>query len=269
MFGSSEVIEKLRRSTVQITDGRGGGSGVVWDGNGAIITNAHVVRSREIALIDFYGRRLRGRVEKRDEESDLALVHTNARDLEPALIGDSSHLRAGEIAIAVGNPLGIAGAAAWGIIHAIGPLDLGARRTWIQADIRLAPGNSGGALATAAGELIGINTMVYNGLGLAAPANEVAAFIRGEVQRVHLGVELVPSAQGLVVVAVEPGSLAERAGILLGDVIQCSAGDFRSLLASVSHSGSVEIAVARGGRVRMLRVHTARTTTRAGEAQAA
>jgi serine protease Do len=265
MFGSTEVIEKLRRSTVQITDGRGGGSGVVWDADGAIVTNAHVARSREIALIDFSGRRLRGRVEKRDEESDLALVRTTAPDLEPALIGDSSRLRAGEIAIAVGNPLGVTGAAAWGIIHAVGPLDLGARRTWIQADVRLAPGNSGGALATAAGEVIGINTMVYNGLGLATPSNEVAAFVRGEEHRVRLGVEMVPATQGLVVVAVESGSLAERAGIVLGDVIQCSAGDLRRLLGSVSHLGSVEIAVSRAGRLRTLRVHTAR----AREAQAA
>jgi serine protease Do len=265
MFGSNEVIEKLRRSTVQITDGRGGGSGVVWDADGAIVTNAHVARSQEIALLDFSGRRLRGRVERRDEESDLAIVRTSARDLEPARIGDSSRLRAGEIAIAVGHPLGVAGAAAWGIIHTIGPLDLGARRTWIQADVRLAPGNSGGALATAAGEVIGINTMVCNGLGLAAPSNEVAAFVRGEDHRVHLGVELFPSVQGLVVVAVAPGSLAERAGILLGDVLQCSSGDLRRLLGSVGHPGSVEIAVARGGRLRTLRVHTAR----AREARAA
>jgi serine protease Do len=258
MRGFNEVVERLRRSTVQITDGRGGGSGVVWDAAGTIVTNAHVARSSELTLIDSSGRKLRGRVARRDPESDLAVIETQARNLEPAVIGDSARLRAGEIAIAVGNPLGVTGAAAWGIIHTVGPLDFGARRNWIQADVRLAPGNSGGALATATGEIIGINTMVYGGLGLAAPSNEVAAFVRGESERVHLGVELVAAAQGLIVVAVEEDSVAHRAGVLLGDVLQCSAGELRRLLASVKHEGSIEIPVSRGGRVRMLRVHAER-----------
>lgn len=257
MRGFNEVVEKLRRSTVQISDGRGGGSGVVWDAAGTIVTNAHVARSSELALIDSSGRRFRGKVSRRDPERDLAVIESQARDLEPAITGDSSRLRPGEIAIAVGNPLGVAGAAAWGIIHAVGPLEFGVPRNWIQADIRLAPGNSGGALATAAGEVVGINTMVYGGLGLAAPSNEVAAFIRGESDRAHLGVELVATAQGLIVVAMEQDSVAHRAGVLLGDVFQCSAGELRRLLASVQN-GSIEIPVARGGRTRMLRVHAER-----------
>ena len=258
MRGFNEVVDKLRRSTVQITDGRGGGSGVVWDSAGTIVTNAHVARSDRLALIDSSGQKFRGRMTRRDPEIDLAIIETQNRNLEPATIGDSARLRPGEIAIAVGNPLGVAGAAAWGIVHSVGPLDFGARCTWIQADVRLAPGNSGGALATATGEVIGINTMVYRGLGLAAPSNEVAAFVRGESDRVPLGVELVAAAQWLVVVAVEENSLARRAGVLLGDVFQCSAGELRRLLASVKLEGSVEIPVARGGRTRTLRVHADR-----------
>lgn len=260
MRGFNEVVEKLRRSTVQITHGRGGGSGVVWDAAGTIVTNAHVARSDQLDLIDSSGRKFRGSVARRDPELDLAIIKTKDRDLEPAIIGDSSRLRPGEITIAVGNPLGVAGAAAWGIVHSVGPLDFGARPNWIQADIRLAPGNSGGALATATGEVIGINTMVYGGLGLAAPSNEVAAFVRGESNRVHLGVELVTAPQGLVVVAVKEGSPAHRAGVLLGDVLQLSAGELRRLLATVKQSGSIEIPVARGGRIRMLRVHAERAT---------
>ena len=258
MRGFNEVVEKLRLSTVQITDGRGGGSGVVWDAAGTIVTNAHVARSNQIALVDSSGRKLRGRVARRDPELDLAIVETQDGNLEPAAIGDSACIRPGEIAIAVGNPLGVAGATAWGIIHSVGPLEFGARRNWIQADIRLAPGNSGGALATATGEVIGINTMVYGGLGLAAPSNEVAAFVRGESDAVHLGVELISAGQGLIVVAVEAGSLAHRAGVLLGDVFQCTAGELRRLLASVKEAGSIEIPVARGGRTRLLRVHADR-----------
>lgn len=258
MRGFNEIVEKLRRSTVQIRDGRGGGSGVVWDAAGAIVTNAHVARSNHVGLIDSSGRKWSGRVAQRDPESDLALIETEAKSLEPATLGDSNRLRPGEIAIAVGNPLGIAGAAAWGIIHAVGPLDFGARRDWVQADIRLAPGNSGGALANAAGEVIGINTMVYGGLGLAAPSNEVAAFVRGESGRLRLGVELIATAQGLIVIAVEEGSIAHRAGVLLGDVLQCSAGELRRLLATVNQKGSVEIPAARGGRERILRIYAER-----------
>ena len=260
MRGFNEVVEKLRRSTVQITDGRGGGSGVVWDTAGTIVTNAHVARATEVALSDSSGRKFRGRVSRRDPDSDLAAIETQARDLEPAIVADSSRLRPGEIAIAVGNPLGVTGAAAWGIVHAVGPLDFGARRNWIQADIRLAPGNSGGALATATGEIIGINTMVYGGLGLAAPSNEVAAFVRGESARAHLGVELIAAAQGLIVVAVEQGSFAHRAGVLLGDVFQCSPDELRRLLASVQQNSSIEVPVVRGGRTRMLCVHAERAS---------
>jgi len=260
MRGFNEVVEKLRRSTVQITDGRGGGSGVMWDAAGTIVTNAHVARSSELLLIDSSGRKFRGKVSRRDPDSDLAVIETQALNLEPAVIGDSSRLRAGEIAIAVGNPLGVAGAAAWGIIHAVGPLDFGARRSWIQADIRLAPGNSGGALATATGEIIGINTMVYGGLGLAAPSNEVTAFVRGESHHAHLGVELIAAAQELIVVAVEQDSLAHRAGVLLGDVLQCSVDELRRLLAGIQQNGSIEIPIVRGGRARMLRVHAERAS---------
>lgn len=255
MHGVNDVVERIRRSTVQISDGRGAGAGVVWD-SGTILTNAHVIRTKEVAITDFSGRKLRGRVARLDSDEDLALIEA-AHELEPALIGDSSRVRPGEIVIAVGNPRGVAGAAAWGIIHSVAPLDFGARGAWIQADIRLAPGNSGGALATASGEVIGVNTMVYRGLGLAAPSNEAAAFVRGETERVHLGVEVVQSRDGLIVVKVEPDSLAMRAGIIPGDVIRCSAAELRRLLGKVKQLGEVQIPVSRAGRSRMPRVHAA------------
>lgn len=256
MPGFNEVIERLRRSTVRIADGAGAGSGVVWDANGTVITNAHVARSDAIEVVDFSGRRLSARVVRRDRERDLALVETREGALESAVVGDPGSIRPGEIAVAVGHPLGVTGAAAWGIIHSVGPLDLGSRRTWIQADIRLAPGNSGGALANAAGEVIGINTMVYNGLGLAAPVDEVAAFARGHEDRVRLGLEMLRTRQGLIVTAIEPGSLAEHAGVITGDVIECSPEQLRRLLGGVKQFGSAEITVVRGGRTRILRVHT-------------
>jgi serine protease Do len=173
MPGYEEVVERLRRSTVQVLNGRGGGSGVVWNARGQVVTNAHVVRSNNVSVVDGWGRRRTARVMKHDPERDLALLEIPAEGLEPAEIGDSSLLRSGQIVLAVGNPLGIAGAVAAGVIHAVGC-------DWIEADVRLAPGNSGGALADAAGRVIGINTMIFHGIGLAVPSNEVNAFVRGE-----------------------------------------------------------------------------------------
>jgi serine protease Do len=256
MRGFNEVVEKVRRSTVLISDGRGAGSGIVWNRSGSVLTNSHVAHGDELTLTDYQGRRLRGSVTRRDSESDMALVETGTSNLIPADIGDSDRIRPGEIAIAIGNPLGATGAAAWGIIHSIGPFEIGSRRTWIQADLRLAPGNSGGPLVTASGQVIGMNTMVYQGLGLAAPANEAAAFAHGETERVHLGVELMGTREGLIVLRIEPDSLAERAGLVTGDVLQCSAAELRRLLGGVKRFGSADIPVSRAGRLRMLRVHT-------------
>jgi serine protease Do len=185
--GYAHIIERLRRSAVQIFDGRGGGSGVIWN-DGSIVTNAHVVRGREAWILDASGRKSRARVMLCDREHDLALLEpVSLRDLVspvvPAEIGDSDSLRPGHLVLALGNPFGLTGAVAAGVIHAVGPvesgpLDLGPRRNWVQADLRLAPGNSGGMLADATGRVIGINTMILRGLALAVPSNEVEAFVR-------------------------------------------------------------------------------------------
>jgi serine protease Do len=269
MRGYGEVVARLQRSTVQVVDGHGGGSGVVWDAGGTIVTNAHVARGREAEVIDASGRRLRGRVIKRDGDSDLAVLNVKAPGLEPAEIGDSDSLRTGQIVLAVGNPMGLVGAVAAGMVHSIGPLDLpGARhptgwrpvrpagtgRGWIQADVRLAPGNSGGMLADAAGRVIGINTMIFHGIGLAVPSNEVREFVRGESERVKLGVEMVRVREGLVVVAVEAGSLAEGAGVSTGDVILCGPDELARLLVEVKRSGTADVPMMRGGERRNLRL---------------
>jgi serine protease Do len=164
------MIEYLRPSAVQILDGRGGGSGVVWS-DGTVVTNSHVVAGEEATIVDASGSRSRARVVLRDRERDLALLRPLSLPAgRAAAIGDSGALRPGQLVLALGNPLGIAGAVATGIIHSIG-------RDWIQADVRLAPGNSGGMLADAAGRVIGINTMIFRGLALAVPSNAVGSFV--------------------------------------------------------------------------------------------
>jgi len=141
--GFGEIAEKLRRSTVVIhARGRGSGSGVIWSSDGTIVTNAHVVRSAQVSLQLWDGREFDATVATRDPRRDLAVLRIDARNLPLALVADSSQVRPGELAIAIGNPLGFVGALTTGVIHAVGPLHGLGSRSWVQADVRLAPGNS-------------------------------------------------------------------------------------------------------------------------------
>jgi serine protease Do len=256
MPDNHELIERLRRSTVQVVNGYSGGSGVVWDANGTIVTNAHVARVEKPHVIDMSGRRFPARVIKHDRERDLAVLETGVRDLHPAQIGDSAALKPGHLVLAVGNPFGVAGAVSIGVVHAVGPVYFGPRGDWVQADVRLAPGNSGGMLADTQGRVVGINTMIADGLGLAIPSNEAQEFATGQPDGVRLGVEMIGVREGLVVVGVERGSLAERAQVIVGDVLRCTPDQLRRMLADVTLAGSADIPVLRGGRVRTLRIHT-------------
>lgn len=218
------VAAALNRSTVQVQSRRySGGSGVIWHPDGLIITNAHVVRSR--ATVELSDGRVFDAVSiNRDRHLDLAALRIDATDLPAATIGDSDTLRVGELVLAAGNPLGIVGAVTTGIIHAITPKNMASR--WVQADISLAPGNSGGSLADAQGRVIGINTLIARGIALAVPSNTVERFLRLE-KRPDLGVTIQPvllnlsnkHVLGLLLLEVGSGSLAESAGLLTGDVL--------------------------------------------------
>ena len=224
------VAEALNRSTVQVQSRRfGGGSGVIWHYDGLIITNAHVIRGMgaKVKLSD--KRVLNAVCIKRDTIRDLAALRVDATDLPAATIGDSDALKVGELVLAVGNPLGFVGAVTTGIIHATALFP----RRWVEADIRLAPGNSGGALADAQGRIIGINTVIAGGLALAVPSNTVERFLlQGE--RPLLGVTIQPvlvplrgrGVLGLLLLEIQPNSLAASAGLLTGDVLIGTAGQF-------------------------------------------
>jgi serine protease Do len=148
---------------------------VLWSRDGLIVTNAHVVRGRVNVVLPG-GRAVPARVLARDQECDLAALAIDAHDLVPAETGDSDGLRVGQLVVAVGSPMGLAGAVTAGLIHAIGPRRP-AGPSLIQADLRLAPGNSGGPLADARGRVIGINAMIAGGLALAVPSSLVARFL--------------------------------------------------------------------------------------------
>jgi serine protease Do len=226
--GLGEIAERVRRYTVLVQPGgRGSGSGVIWNSDGTIITNAHVARGSRAEVTLWDGREFTAEVSARDSRRDLAALRIPASNLNPASVGDSSRVRPGEVAIAVGNPLGFLGAMTMGVVHAVAPLQGIGSRKWVQADVRLAPGNSGGPLADVHGRVIGINTMVAGRLALAIPSNEVRQFLLGDTGGRWLGVSVQPvrlprpseSRAGLVVVGIEPGSPAAQASLLPGDIL--------------------------------------------------
>ena len=160
-----EVGERLRRSTVVVTNGakigsprgrkEGAGSGIVWDASGLIVTNAHVVDSPDLTIQFRDGRTTRAVLDRRDLGRDLAILRVESGRLEPARRGESRLIRVGELVIAVGNPLGFIGALSTGVVYGFGPADIGSHE-FIQTTARLAPGNSGGPLADAEGNVIGV-----------------------------------------------------------------------------------------------------------------
>jgi serine protease Do len=186
----ARLVERLQPSVVWIESGRGHGSGLVWDGAGLIVTNDHVVAGDRARVELGDGRRLTACVVGRDPQNDLAALAAPAEDLStpfrwvPAAIGDAVALRVGELIIAVGHPFGVRGTATLGIVsraltradhaggRAQGPREL------LQADVDLAPGNSGGPLVNAAGEVVGIASMVVGpGIALAVPSHVVRRFV--------------------------------------------------------------------------------------------
>lgn len=168
--------ETLRRVTVEIIgDGGALGSGLLWP-RGCVVTNAHVIRTARVAVRLADGIRLEGRLVAGDRDADLAVLQLPGSGLPAATPADSP-LRVGSLVVAVGHPFGVRGALTAGIVHAVAPLVPGGP-VWIHADVRLAPGNSGGPLADVAGAVVGLNAMVAGGLALAVPISRVMAFVR-------------------------------------------------------------------------------------------
>jgi serine protease Do len=218
------VAASLAAHTVQVASGsRGTGSGVLWRADGLVITNAHVARAPDARIVLADGRTFRAHLIARDERCDLAalrLEHAWALEGGPAPTRDPRTLRVGEIVVALGAPWGIAGSAALGIVHAPPIVARGGRRgdgaghdgaghpELVRADIRLAPGNSGGPLADAEGRIVGVNAMIVGGLGIAVSVRTVERFIA----------TVVGGARGPDDPRAAPSSsvLHERAGVAAG-----------------------------------------------------
>jgi serine protease Do len=243
----SAVAAELTGKVAAVRTGRGSGSAVVT-GDGILITNAHVVGEARRGRADFIdGAQVEVAVVGTDPLSDLAVLRAvrSAPLPSPVTLGDADGLVVGQLVVAVGNPLGLAGSVTAGVVSALGralPTRSGAAgrvvEDVIQTDAALNPGNSGGALADARARVVGINTAVAGiGLGLAVPVNAttrriVAALLAdGRVRRAYLGVVGSPAPvpapvadrygrrNGLRLVEVISGSPAARAGLRAGDLV--------------------------------------------------
>jgi serine protease Do len=251
MRGIGEVSERLRRSTVQILSGKrqAFGSGVVWNADGLILTNAHVARHGQAEVQLWDGRMFPARVTARDFRQDMAALRIPPGDLEPVAPGDSAAVQPGQLVIAVGSPFGFAGAVSTGVVHSIGAIPGMGSRRWIRADVQLAPGNSGGPLADAGGRLIGINTAIVHGLGIAALSNDAAAFLR-RGPRPSLGVTLSPVSLGLRILDIEPDGAAEYAALRAGDILLTSLDALGEALDSGNETLRLRFLRGDGGPVR-------------------
>lgn len=224
------VAERLRECTVEVRGpGPARGSGVIWRPDGLIVTNAHVATSPRASVELADGRVFDAELVRRDPRHDLAAMQIAASALPSAQVRDASSLRTGELVLAVGNPMGVTGAFAVGVVSTVPSRS----DVLMRADIRLAPGNSGGPLADADGRVVGINSMVVNGFGVAVTSMAVGRFIASG-SRQTIGVTVRPMRVelgnsrviGLMVIELEAGGPAHLSGVLIGDVVVRVGGEW-------------------------------------------
>jgi serine protease Do len=275
---AGRLVEEARGSVVEVVSGgRGAGAGVLW-GQGLVLTNDHVVfggrrgrRRRGSVLVTLRdGRAFGVEVTERDAGLDLALLRLDDHpdDLPVATVGDSDSLRVGALVFAVGHSWGQTGVATVGVVSGLGrdrnPVRGPFRAArYVRSDVALAPGNSGGPLLNASGEVVGINAMISGGFAFSIPSNDASAWMAAstDLRTRRLGVGVVPAGSsgfgaGLVVAAVEGGGTAAGAGIIVGDVLlgvddgSAPFGGAGSLRDALARAGDVvRLCVMRAGRV--------------------
>jgi len=248
---AASLLPSVAALAVRTPRGAGAGSAVTFTDDGFLLTNAHVVAGANGGTASFAdGTETKFDVVGADALSDLAVVRVHNPGAPAAPLGDADGLKIGQLVVAVGNPMGLAGSVTAGVVSGLGrslPARDGRRvriiDNVIQTDAALNPGNSGGALGDSTGTVVGINTAVAGyGLGLAVPINSTTRQIigdlltNGKVRRAWLGVAGVPvplppplaerlgQKLGLRVVEVVPNSPAGAAGVYLGDILVSAGG---------------------------------------------
>ncbi len=224
---------------------RGVGSGIIFDADGYILTNAHVVNGAEKLEVTLEnGEKYIGKVVGADEKTDVALLRIDAINLPVPKFADSDEIEVGQLAIAIGNPLGLAGGptVTVGVVSATNraiQTEKGYVEGIIQTDASINPGNSGGPLVNSDGWIMGINTAMVpfaQGIGFSVPINTARKIAEdliqyGEVRRPYIGITGIeinkkavahfdlPTESGIIIIKVMPGSPAEKSGIIGGDII--------------------------------------------------
>lgn len=267
------------------------GSGVIVQPDGHILTNHHVIDGAEDIKVDLSTKRTySAKVIGSDAPSDLAVLKINAGDLPVLQLADSDKVRVGDVALAIGNPLGIGESVTAGIISAKGRstgLSDGSFQDFLQTDAPINQGNSGGALVNTRGELIGINSQILStpnggggniGIGFAIPSNMAKSVMtqligKGKVNRGALGVLIQPvtsdlaqglglkETRGVAISGVNPGGAADKAGLKTGDVILAVNGKstndmntLRNMVAGMAPGTDVTLTIARNGAEQQVHV---------------
>ncbi|MDP2661095.1 MAG: trypsin-like peptidase domain-containing protein [Dehalococcoidia bacterium] len=261
-------------------------SGIVWPGSGVVVTADHVLeRDEDITVTLAGGQKLAATLAGRDPGSDVAVLRLNGAAPGPAELAPEGSVKVGHFALALGRPGTDLPVVSFGVISTLG----GAWRTarggaiegYIRADLVLYPGFSGGPLVDIQGRVVGLNSShLAHGLGLAIPAHAVSGIVetlqtQGRIRRAYLGLTsqpvVLPEAlrrklglkqeTGLIVVGTEPGSPADKGGLLMGDVLVDLGGypindgeDLQAVLSAQEVGKSITLSVVRGGEARDLTV---------------
>lgn len=278
-----QFFEYYGRGQEHSQDSSSLGSGVIVSKDGYIVTNAHVIEKADEIIVAFNdGQKQKAKIVGSDTDSDLAVIKVEMNNLTP-LAFRGEPIKVGDVVLAIGNPFGVGQTVTQGIISATGRAGLGVSsfEDFIQTDAAINPGNSGGALVDANGALIGINTMIYSrsggsvGIGFAIPTSIVEQVMNGLIQhgkvsRGWLGVEIAPvntnptdltRQAGVTIARVIAGGPADKAGLLMGDVIlsvnNTPVQDPNTLIGVVARTapnGSIPMVIKRNGQEQTLSI---------------
>ncbi|WP_040851264.1 DegQ family serine endoprotease [Nitrosospira lacus] len=277
---------------------RSAGSGVIVDAaKGYVVTNFHVIKDAQQILVTLKDRRqFQAKLVGTDPGTDIALLKIEAKNLRALRLGDSDLLNVGDFVVAIGNPFGLGQTVTSGIVSALGRsgLDIEGYEDFIQTDASINPGNSGGALVSLKGELVGINTAIIGpsganvGIGFAVPSAMVKSVLEqivrfGEVRRGRLGASSedithdlasslgLASTEGAIISTIEPGSPAEKAGLMPRDVVTGvngravrNAADLRNKVGMRPIGETIDLRLIRDGKPLSVKVKIAKPVEVAG-----